>query len=92
MSVRARVRKQNESARSRSHSHSVLSLAAIFHGGDQKEKALQCFALPVVLFFYTLLTASCQRCRKTKPRRLRDRAFSFVGVRRLELPASTSRT
>ena len=43
-------------------------------------------------FFILLLKASFQRNKKTKPSRLRGRAFSFVGVRRLELPTPTSRT
>ena len=43
-------------------------------------------------YFHMLMDAKFPALLKIKPRCFRTRVFSFVGVRRLELPTSTSRT
>jgi hypothetical protein len=57
-----------------------------------KTKSLGSLRSPRDLFFLLLLKASFQRIEKINPGRYRSKAFCFVGVRRLELPAPTSRT
>ena len=61
-------------------------------GPAEKEKACRSLRSLRALFFLLLLKASFHRTEKTKPAVFSGQAFSFVGVRRLELPTPTSRT
>jgi hypothetical protein len=47
--------------------------------------------IPVFIFSFAL-KSSFHRSEKIKPAAFSGQAFSLVGVRRLELPAPTSRT